>query len=130
VSKMSFVSKFLLDDFGYHLRQIFGDWPYQVGTSVLTSTWDDVDVRVILDDEEYQRAGYGDPENPERNPKWVSTCLALSQFGRVLTGLPIDCQIQQQTYANEHFSQKDGCVRSALGINRKLREQVTQEATR
>ena len=122
MSKMSFVDKFALDDFGYHLRQIFGDWPYQVGTSVLTNTWNDVDVVVILDDEKYERAGYGDPENAERNPKWVSTCIALSQFGRVLTGLPIDCKIQQQTYANEKFSQNNGCVRSALGINRAIRE--------
>ncbi len=126
---MSLVRRYLLDDFGYYLHDIYGDWPYQVGTSVLNKTWNDVDVRIILDDAEYERAGYGDPEYPERNPKWVSTCLALSQFGRVFTGLPIDCQIQQQTYANEHFSQKDGCVRSTLGITRKLREQI-KEASR
>lgn len=128
MSKMSLVSKYLLDDFGYHLRQIFGDWPYHVGTSVMTSAWNDVDVRIILEDEEYARAGYGDPENSERNPKWASTCIALSQFGRVMTGLPIDCQIQQQTYANAHFSQKNGCIRSALGINRKLREQIKEDS--
>jgi hypothetical protein len=120
VSKLSLVSRILLDDYGYHLRQIFGDWPYHVGTSVLSSNWNDVDVRILLDDDRYAADGYGDPERPFDNQRWTSTCLALSQFGRVLTGLPIDFQIQPQTYANEHFSQKDGCVRSALGINRKL----------
>ena len=127
MSKMSLVAHLLLDDFGYHLRQIFGDCAYHVGTSVLTDAWNDVDVRLIVSDDEY--ASYGDPENPHWNGKWVSTCLALSHFGRVLTGLPIDFQIQQQSYANEHFSQKDGCIRSALGINRQIREQATPPTT-
>lgn len=123
MSKVSFASHILLDDFGYHLHNIFGDWPYHVGSSVLSSVWNDVDVRIILDDEVYERLGYGDPAEQHHNERWVSTCLALSLFGRTLTGLPIDCQIQQQSDANRQFSQKQGCVRSALGIRRQMRTQ-------
>lgn len=123
MSKLSLVAKFALEDFGYHIHAIFGDWPYHVGTSVMSSDWNDVDVRLILDDERYERDGYGDPLHAERNQKWTSTCIALSHFGRVLTGLPIDFQIQQQSCANQLYSQKDGHVRSALGIVRQLRQQ-------
>lgn len=124
MSKLTPVGHILLDDFGYHLRAIFGDYAYHVGSSVRSSDWNDVDVRYIMDDDQYAHEGYGDPENPQGSQKWVSVCLALSQFGRVLTGLPIDFQIQQQSYANAHFSQQDGCMRSALGILRQLREQA------
>lgn len=123
MSKLSPVGHFLLDDFGYHLTAIFGECPYHVGSSVQSSTWNDVDVRILLDDARYAADGYGDPSNPHLNQRWVSMCLALSQFGRTLTGLPIDFQIQQQSHANAHFAQKEGCIRSALGINRRLREQ-------
>ena len=124
MSKLTPVGHILLDDFGYHLHAMFGDYAYHVGSSVKGSDWNDVDVRYLMDDDEYAAEGYGDPENPHLSQKWVSVCLALSLFGRTLTGLPIDFQVQQRSYANAHFSQKNGCVRSALAINRKLREQA------
>ena len=36
-----------------------------------------------------------------RNPRWVALVLAWSAFGKEVTGLPIDFQIQQQSHANE-----------------------------
>jgi hypothetical protein len=64
-----------------------------------------------LDDEEWNRMELGKPD--ERNPKWTALCLAFAELGKKMTGLPIDFQIQQQTYANEH---NKGKSRSALGI--------------
>jgi len=115
----------LLDMFGSYVWDAFGDTPYHVGSSLTDDKgttewagaqlnkgqWRDVDVRVILDDEKY-KAEYGEPNESHRNPKWVATCLAWSAFGRTLTGLPIDFQVQQQSKANRD---EPGC-RSAIGL--------------
>jgi hypothetical protein len=92
----------LLEQFGEHVRAAFGHVCYHVGSSLTEKRgWRDVDVRLILPDAEYAAMGLGDPRHQQRNKKWVSIILAWSAFGRDLTGLPIDFQIQQQSYANE-----------------------------
>lgn len=88
---------------GSHLLCLFGSYvyaawdshAYQVGSSLTEKRgWRDVDVRLILDDGEYA-ALIGDDAG-----KLNAHNLAWSMFGRTLTGLPIDFQIQQQTEAN------------------------------
>lgn len=111
----------LLDEFGYHVHAAFGHHPYHVGSSVFNKTWRDVDVRLILEDEEYACMGLGDPKRPHENSKWVALTLAFSALGKAMTGLPIDFQIQQQSHANENYSQKEGCIRSALGCMTHIR---------
>jgi len=115
----------LLDMFGSYVWDAFGDLPYHVGSSLTDekgttewsgaklnkNQWRDVDVRLIMDDEKYV-AEYREPNESHRNAKWVATCLAWSSFGRTLTGLPIDFQIQQQSKANRD---EPGC-RSAIGL--------------
>lgn len=101
----------LLQEFGQHVLRAFGHMSYHVGSSLTGKEgWRDVDVRLLLPDEEYAAMGLGDPARPQENKKWVSVVLAWSAFGKVLTGLPIDFQIQQQSYANE----RERGVRSAL----------------
>ncbi len=102
----------LLDEFGSQVWAAFGTLPYHVGSSLQYKTWRDVDVRLILSDEEYKRMELGDPMHTHQNAKWVSLVLAYSALGKVMTGLPIDFQIQQQTYANNKYSGH----RSALGM--------------
>jgi hypothetical protein len=106
----------LLHEFGSQVWAAFGNTPYLVGSALKAKQWRDVDVRLILEDEEYERMGLGDPRYPHHNEKWVSLVLAYSALGKAMTGLPIDFQIQQQTDANRQFSQRDGCLRSALGV--------------
>lgn len=106
----------LLHEFGSQVWAAFGDCPYHVGSSLKNKQWRDVDVRLILSDEEYERLGLGDPKYPHENEKWASLVLAYSALGKAMTGLPIDFQIQQQTDANQQFSQRDGHTRSALGV--------------
>lgn len=107
----------LLEQFGEMVMDAFdGEIPYQVGSSLSTTAWRDVDVRLILDDDAYAATGYGDPKHPHENTKWVATVLAFSALGKAITGLPIDFQIQQQTHANA----KHEGPRSALGIRRQL----------
>lgn len=101
-----------LHEFGSVVWDAFGDNPYHVGSSMTNkSGWRDVDVRLILSDEEYELQGYGDPNFPNLNPKWRAMVKAFSLLGREMTGLPIDFQIQQQSYANKN----EDFPRSALG---------------
>lgn len=107
----------LLNQFGMLLWDAFGEVAYHVGSSLTTektSGWRDVDVRLMLDDEEWEKMGLGNPENPHTNRKWRAFCITFSEYGRHLTGLPIDFQLQKRTHANEKFKMKDGCRRSAL----------------
>lgn len=104
-----------LEQFGHMLREAFGKIAYHVGSSMTQKTgWRDVDVRLILSDEEWIEWGFGDPEHA--NVKWTAYCAAFSELGRKMTGLPIDFQIQQSTFANKYYKPSEGHLRSALGI--------------
>lgn len=99
----------LLQEFGEHIYRAFGHVAYHVGSSLeVKDGWRDVDVRLMLPDDEY--VIYGDPARQHENKRWVSTILAWSAFGRSLTGLPIDFQIQQTSHANANYKSS----RSAL----------------
>ena len=120
----------LLDEFGYLVWCVFGEYPYHVGSSLRGKQWRDVDVRLILSDERYSLEGLGDPKNPHMNAKWVALTLAFSALASQMTGLPVDFQIQQQTDANATYSQKDGCMRSALGCGSRIRKSSHEELRR
>jgi hypothetical protein len=74
-------------------------------------------VRVMMEDQQYEAMGLGDPEYAHCNAKWVALTLAFSALGAQMTGLPIDFQIQQTTHANRKH---EGGGRSAIGIRRHL----------
>ena len=102
-----------LHEFGSQVWSAFGSPPYLVGSALVGDRVpNDVDVRMILSDEDYEAWGLGDPVYPQHNPKWVSLVLAYSTLGKAMTGLPIDFQIQQQSLANKN----EHGPRSALGI--------------
>ena len=93
-----------LELFGQIVFDAFGTCCYHVGSSLEKKDgWRDVDVRLILVDEQYERLGLGDPRYPQSNAMWVGLCLAFSALANQMTGLPVDFQIQQMTAANEEF---------------------------
>lgn len=98
-----------LNKFGVMVCDYFGHTPYQVGSSLDTKQWRDVDVRLILPDDEFE-ARFGKVQNCEVNAKLAAITLAFAALGKAMTGLPIDFQIQPQTHANAKYSGK----RSAL----------------
>lgn len=110
----------LLNEFGERLRDAFGEVAYHVGSSLTLmgvkgpATWRDVDVRLMLDDDVWEKMQLGDPDNPHTNAKWRALCIVFSDYGRHLTGLPIDFQLQQRTHANAKFDKAQNCPRSAL----------------
>ena len=101
-----------LNAFGREIEEAFGHLPYLVGSAAVGKTWRDVDVRLMLPDDEFD-ALFPDHVKPGRcDGKWSLLCAAISELGKLRTGLPIDFQIQRTSEANELY---DG-VRQALGL--------------
>jgi len=109
---VGFPAHILLQEFGARLWDAFGEPPYHVGSSLTEKAgWRDVDVRLMLDAGKYAAMGLGDPDYPHHNPKWIALCLAFTELGKSMTGLPIDFQIQQTEKANKDFpNQKRSCI--------------------
>ena len=96
----------LLQEFGDIVRKAFGTHDvYHVGSSLTRDTedWRDVDVRVMLSDEEWDKYGFLEPTDNHHDAKWRALCIVFSHYGRHLTGLPIDFQIQRTDDANHQF---------------------------
>ena len=94
----------LLQQFGDLLSDAFGVCAYQVGSSIMSGGWRDVDVRVMLTADQYSAMGLGDPDKPHENAKWSAYAIVFSAYGKQLTGLPIDFQLQEIDNANRQFS--------------------------
>lgn len=91
-----------LNKFGVIVEQVFGHAPYQVGSSLKTKDWRDVDVRLILPDDEYD-AMFGKQRLNYVDPKLAGLTLAFSALAKEMTGLPVDFQFQRQTHANKVY---------------------------
>jgi hypothetical protein len=91
------------------IGRAFSEGPYLVGSAGFGSEDDyrDVDVRLILDDDEFIEAC-------PTLARWELLCVAISAYLCERTGLPVDFQIQQQTLANERFKG----TRNPLGMGR------------
>jgi hypothetical protein len=97
----------LLNEFGDLISKAFGTSSvYHVGSSMGDDkkNWRDVDVRVMLDDEQWANL-FADlkPQDCHGSPKWRSLCIVFAHYGRHMTGLPIDFQIQRIREANDEY---------------------------
>lgn len=92
-------------------RAFKGHPPYLVGSAGIgnggSGTPRDVDVRLMLDDEEFAEAC------PTRE-RWELLCLAIGAYLSQRSGLKIDFQIQRTREANERFPGP----RNPLGVGR------------
>lgn len=105
-----------LNRFGSYVLDAFDHRPYLVGSALVRADYRDVDVRLILPDDEFA-ARFGEVTQPRfENACWNAHCIAWTHFGMRLTGLLIDFQIDQQTWANEHYGTGAGTRRHPLGI--------------
>jgi len=91
-------------------RAFDGGPPYLVGTAADggAGSYRDVDVRLMLDDEEFAAAC-------PTLARWELLCLAISAYLRERTGLPVDFQIQRTREANKRYG---GQVRNPVGMGR------------
>jgi hypothetical protein len=100
---------FLLDQWGRQLHEAFGEMPYLVGSVARGERqWRDVDVRLPIEDEDWPH--YSDPP-----AKLYSLNLAVTLWGRHVTGLPIDFQFQSLT----EYRAETGIV-NPLGIRSRV----------
>jgi len=83
---------------------------FLVGSSLLKRDYRDVDIRTILDDEEFKRLFPNG--GTERDAFWSLTCASISMWLSQHSGLPVDYQIQSMTEANEKFKGE----RCAVGL--------------
>lgn len=93
---------FLLDQWGRQLTEAFKSTPYLVGSVQRAEReWRDVDIRMLA------------PATLRRSPGLMVRAinLSVSLWGRQVTGLPIDFQIQQA----EEFHSYDGESRNPMG---------------
>jgi hypothetical protein len=90
-------------------RAFRGEHPYLVGTAGLgdTGSYRDVDVRLMLDDEEFAEAC------PTRE-RWELLCLSIGAYLASRTGLPVDFQIQRTAEANAKHGHRP---RNPLGMD-------------
>lgn len=96
----------LLNQFGELLSEAFGTSSiYHVGSSMGDNKkdWRDVDIRVMLTDEQWEKLGLLEPDKCHGDPKWRALCIVFSHYGKHVTGLPIDFQVQRIKEANEEF---------------------------
>src|SRR5258708_5012884 len=103
----------LLCQFGEYIHSAFGHVAYRVGSSLAEKTWRDVDVRLLIPDDEYE-AKFGlvsdFPYVSRTSKAWIAIVLAWTTFGRHITGLPIDFQIQPVSWANANESKSRGAL--------------------
>lgn len=96
------------------LNRAFGGYGcYLVGSALERADWRDVDVRMILDDEEFAALFPKAGTHWEFDTRWLVMTVAISERLSKLTGLPIDFQFQPQSHANEVHKGR----RNALGLN-------------
>ena len=94
-----------LDEACKPLREVFPDFgPYLVGSVLERPTYRDVDVRLILRDDNYDRL---------TDAEWQLLGFMVSRHLAAVTGLPVDFQFQRQTEANAAYGDKP---RNPLGL--------------
>lgn len=85
---------------------------YQVGSSLERRDFRDVDVRMILRDDAYDRFFPGAWAG-ELDATWSLFCSGVSRMLSDASGLPVDFQVQRSTQANAKY---DGRPRNPIGI--------------
>ena len=92
-----------LEAFGLRVFDAFGETPYLVGSAATSKTWRDVDVRLMLNDDDFHGLFPNYARLSQLDLKWCLLCDALAELARCQTGLPVDFQIQAQSTANEKY---------------------------
>lgn len=78
---------------------------YHVGSSISKPNYRDVDIRLILEDEYFERLFGPTNATPAQLDRWFLICWALSEWMQKRTGLPIDFQIQRQSEVKQYRGQ-------------------------
>lgn len=108
---------FALEEAIRHVAEAFADESgyagiYVVGSALERPDWRDVDVRFIMDDDQFATLFPNAGDHWEHDARWLLLTVAISERLSKLTGLPIDFQFQSRTHANERHKGP----RNAIGM--------------
>ncbi len=95
------------------ITQAYCTCPYLVGSALKRRDFRDVDIRLILQDEEFDARFPGAGGRPDLHALWALTCSSIAVWLQMQSGLPIDFQIQRMTQANEEYGLE---ARHPIGI--------------
>lgn len=95
------------------LYSAFGTHCYLVGSATETKKFRDVDVRMMLEDAQYNLL-FG---TSSISPLWSVLSVSISAWLSSQTGLPVDFQFQKVSVANKTYK---GHTRNALGIGTRI----------
>ena len=93
------------------IYEAFPHRTFLVGSVAETRDFRDVDIRVILDDDQFDDLFKGKPFI------WSLFCLGVTELLSKTTGLSIDFQVQRMSEANERFKDK---TRNPIGTKARL----------
>lgn len=85
---------------------------YHVGSSLAKRDYRDVDVRTIMPDDAFVLM-FGKVEPFQHIPLWNLLCVSISHWLSKRTDLPVDYQIQPQTWANTKYPKQ---ARNPVGL--------------
>ncbi len=110
-SGVGFPAQIYLKNWAFGVYQVFGEMPYQVGSSLQKRNPTDIDIVVMIGDNDFDR-WFGPSGDNMGAWKWEWICAAFSELGRKMTGLNIDFKVQKTSVANEKYLGQ----RSAIGL--------------
>lgn len=91
------------------VREAFGEDVFLVGSALRRlgelpgAPYRDVDVRVVISDERHRELfGTDHVGHSNVHPLRVLLCASISQYLSSVTGLPVDFQVQQASYAKAY----------------------------
>jgi hypothetical protein len=92
-----------LCDFGAMVLLAWGKVPYLVGSALEKRDPRDIDVRLVLSDEAWERYLGEQGQANFAGTGWAAHCQAWSALGAQMTGLPVDFQIQHWLPADVRY---------------------------
>ena len=93
---------FILEKECYLLRQAMGAMCYLVGSALTTDNYNDVDIRMIMSDEAYEKL-FGD-STCEQSLFWNVLCTLISRDLSEKSHEKVDFQIQSMEHANKRHA--------------------------
>lgn len=101
----------LLEPYCRLLTEAFGPC-YLVGACLDRRDYRHVDIRLIMDDDKFDSLFGGTWDTGNRSARWLVMCLGITKLLADTSGLPVDFQIQSETWSHTHFRHRE---RVAIG---------------
>jgi hypothetical protein len=103
---------FILESACQQINKAFGGKCYLVGSAIQCADWRDIDIRFIMEDNEFANLFPDAGQHWEQDIRWLLLTILISKELSKCCGHPVDFQFQPRTHANERHNGP----RHALGM--------------